>query len=151
MSLELCRLPGLGSVAIRGLNAFARIALVRCVEHKERLTSEVRAGYLAPYDSWKIRIATLRFVQDIPMTPAHRSYADLERLGREISQFAAFPMLIVWGGKDFVFNSDFYDEWRRRFPEAQSHYLEDAGHYVLEDAHERIVPWMQSFLSEARA
>ena len=42
---------------------------------------------------------------------------------------------------------EFYDEWRRRFPSAEAHYLDDAGHYVLEDAHERIIPMMGGFLS----
>ena len=35
----------------------------------------------------------------------------------------------------------------RFLPEAEVHRLEDAGHYVVEDAHERIVPLLEAFLS----
>jgi len=35
---------------------------------------------------------------------------------------------------------------RETVPEADVHRLTDAGHYVVEDAHERIVPLAQEFL-----
>ena len=57
-------------------------------------------------------------------------------------------MLIVWGARDFCFTArDFLPEWQARFPYAETHVLEDAGHYVVEDAHERIVPLLRAFLA----
>jgi pimeloyl-ACP methyl ester carboxylesterase len=41
---------------------------------------------------------------------------------------------------------DFLSEWRRRFPDAKVKTFKDAGHYVLEDAADRIVPMVQNFL-----
>ena len=38
------------------------------------LPQDVRAGYLAPYDSWGNRVAVLRFVQDIPLRPGDPGY-----------------------------------------------------------------------------
>ena len=145
-SINLCRVPGLGSVLIRGFNAFARVALLRCVVHRERLTDSVRAGYLAPYRDWASRIAHLRFVQDIPLQPAHPSYDRLARIDQGLERLSKHPMLIVWGGRDFCFDDGFFEEWKRRFPRARAEYIEDAGHYVVEDAHERIVPWLRGFL-----
>ena len=57
------------------------------------------------------------------------------------------PMWIGWGLRDFVFDRAFYDEFVRRFPEAEAHAWEDAGHYVMEDARERIVPAVREFLA----
>jgi haloalkane dehalogenase len=37
-------------------------------------------------------------------------------------------------------------EWQSRFPYAETHVLEDAGHYLVEDAHERIAPWILEFM-----
>src|SRR5262249_25897250 len=124
-------------------NAFARVALSTCAVHKERLTSAVRAGYLAPYDSWTNRVATLRFVQDIPMEPRDRAYAVLQDIEAGLHKFRDRPMLICWGAKDFVFDDEFFGEWQRRFPRAEPHRFEDAGHYVVEDAHERIIPLIE--------
>jgi len=60
-------------------------------------------------------------------------------------------MLIAWGEKDRVFDELFLNGWRGRFPNAQVHTFSDAGHYVLEDAHERILPLTVKFLDEVWA
>jgi haloalkane dehalogenase len=146
LSIASCKIPGFGALAVRGLNAFAKVALMRAVHHQERLTPEIRAGYLAPYDSWQHRVANLRFVEDIPMAPSHPTHALLSQIGEQIGRFEDRPMMLAWGARDFCFNDSFYDEWRRRFPKAEAHHIEDASHYVVEDAHERIVPWMRSFV-----
>ncbi len=149
--IGLCRIPGFGALAIRGFNAFVLGALKTCTAHPERITPAVRAGYLAPYSNWASRIANLRFVQDIPTSPRHVSYKLLETIGEDIEKFQRHPMLLIWGAKDYVFDDRFYEEWRRRFPNATRHYIEDAGHFVVEDAHERIVPLIERFLDEAPA
>src|SRR5947209_18394669 len=55
--IAACRVPLVGTLAVRGLNAFARGALSMAVEKKERMTADVRAGLLAPYDCWANRVA----------------------------------------------------------------------------------------------
>jgi haloalkane dehalogenase len=110
------------------------------------LSPEVRAAYLAPYDSWANRIAVLRFVQDIPLRPGHRGYDLVSEVQDGLHRFRDRPLMVCWGRRDFVFDDRFLAEWRRRFPEAETHVFEDAGHYVLEDAGERIVPLVRDFL-----
>jgi cis-3-alkyl-4-acyloxetan-2-one decarboxylase len=48
---------------------------------------------------------------------------------------------------DFVFDCSFLAEWQRRFPKAEVHRYPDAGHYILEDAREEIIPLVAGFLS----
>jgi haloalkane dehalogenase len=107
----------------------------------------VRRAYLAPYDSWKHRIAVQRFVEDIPLRPGDRSFPIVERVSRELGQFSSVPLLICWGRRDFVFDEAFLAEWTRRLPHAELHAFADAGHYVLEDAHERILPLVKDFFA----
>lgn len=145
-SINLCRIPGFGALSIRGFNAFVRASLSWCIADKSRRTKPLVAGYLAPYDTWSNRVANLRFVQDIPMNDKHPSHSVLTRIAEGLEQFEGHPMLICWAAKDFVFNDSFFQEWKKRFPKAETHYFEDAAHYVLEDAHERIVPLMTKFL-----
>lgn len=149
-SIDICRIPGFGALMIRGLNAFSKMALIRAVHHHDRLTPAVRAGYLAPYSGWNEREAQLRFVQDIPMKPEHPSWPVLDEIGKNLRQFQSHPMQIFWGARDFCFNLEFLEEWRRRFPGAEVEVFDDASHYVLEDAHERILPALRRFLAEAR-
>ncbi len=148
--LKLARSPVIGEVILRGLNGFAGLAVRLAMVHHERMTPQVKAGYLAPYNSWQNRIAIYRFVQDIPVGPTHPSRPTLNEIDTGLAQFQNYPMLIIWGTQDFVFTvKDFLTEWERRFPHAEVHVLQDAGHYVVEDAHERIVPWMRAFLDSS--
>ena len=145
--IKICRTPLLGPLMIRGVNLFARAAIRMAVNRP--LSPEIVRGYLAPYDSWQNRIATLRFVQDIPLSEKDRSWETLKEVEAGLDLFTETPMLILWGGKDFCFNDHFYNEWRRRFPNARAEYFPEAGHYVLEDAFDEIGPMVLNFLSES--
>ncbi len=145
--LKVARSPVLGEGLLRGLNAFAGLAVWLGVGHRERMTREVRSGYLSPYGNWHDRIAIYRFVQDIPVTVDHPTRATVDAIDQGLTAFRDRPMLILWGAKDFVFTvKDFLAGWQARFPNAEVHVFEDASHYVVEDAHERILPLMQKFL-----
>jgi acyl-CoA synthetase (AMP-forming)/AMP-acid ligase II/pimeloyl-ACP methyl ester carboxylesterase len=143
-SLWCCRTPLLGPLLVRGLNAFCRGAVRYCV--CKPMPAAVRKFYLAPYDSWRNRIAVLRFVQDIPLAPDDRGFDLVKKVADGLHRFASLPMLICWGERDFVFDRPFLDEWRRRFPAAETHVFPDAGHYVLEDAGEKILLLIRDFL-----
>ena len=144
--LWLCRDTPLGAYLVRGLNAFCRgTARIGCT--RRPLPRDVRDAYCAPYDSWEHRIAVLRFVQDIPLRPGDRSYDLVTRIEDGLPRLAEVPTLIGWGMKDFVFDHHFLAEWVRRFPGAEVHRFAQAGHYVLEDEGEQIVPLVRAFLS----
>jgi haloalkane dehalogenase len=145
-SLQLCRNTAIGALLVRGFNVFARGAAKYGVTRKP-MDSKVREGYLRPYNSWRNRIATLRFVQDIPLSPGDRAYDTMVATGKSLDLLKDKPMLIAWGANDFVFDDHFLDEWKRRFPNAQVNYFENAGHYVLEDAGEKIIPLIEAFLT----
>lgn len=151
LRLRLCRIPLISELLIRRFNLFARIALRVAVRHPERLTPDVRTGYLAPYDSYAHRIGTVRFVEDIPTSAAHPTYAVIQAIEQALPTFIHHPMLIVWGAHDPVFTTKVLAMWQQRFPQAMVKRLEDAGHYVVEDAHERIVPWMNEFFADDSA
>ncbi len=144
-SLRIFRLPLLGAFLARGFNAFCRGAATHCCTRR-LMTPDIRQAYLAPYDSWKNRIAVIRFVQDIPLKPGDTCYDLVKEIQNGLSHFLAVPMLICWGEKDFVFDRDFLAEWQRRFPQAEVHRFADAGHYVLEDASEEIIGLVREFL-----
>jgi haloalkane dehalogenase len=105
---------------------------------------KIRKAYIAPYS--ENSIATLRFVQDIPLRPGDRSYESVTEIQNALSLFKELPILVCWGEKDFVFDKHFLKEWTRIFPHAQVHRFPDCGHYVLEDAKEEIEELVQAFL-----
>jgi cis-3-alkyl-4-acyloxetan-2-one decarboxylase len=134
----------IGEVVVRGFNAFSAGASWQGVERP--MPADVRRAYVAPYDSWKNRIATIRFMQDIPLSPKDEAWPLLEAAGKALPSFADRPAFIGWGLKDFVFDRHFLDGFRAALPQAEVHAFEDAGHYVLEDRHEVLVPAIRAFL-----
>ncbi len=143
--LWLVRNTPLGPFLVRGLNAFARGASrVACT--RRHMPREVRDAYCAPYDSWSSRIATLRFVEDIPLAPLDPGYDLVSSTADRLEVFRDRPVLICWGDRDFVFDHHFLKVWRGLYPHAQVHRFEDSGHYVLEDAGDEIIPLIGSFL-----
>jgi len=146
LSINVCRLPVIGPVAIRFFNAFARIATLRACKNRIRMSGKVRRGYLAPYDSYANRIANLRFVQDIPMSPDVPSYPVVKYIESRLDLFRDRPVIIMWGKKDFCFDDHYLARWKTIYPTATVHEIADAGHYVVEDAYERIIPWMRNFI-----
>lgn len=144
-ALKLCRNTRLGAFLVRGGNAFSLAAsFVGC--KRNTMPVELRQAYRLPYDTWRNRIATLRFVQDIPLAPGDRNYELVSAVAAGIGQFSSLPMAIFWGERDFVFDCSFLAEWQQRFPRAEVHRYPDAGHYILEDAQEEIIPLIACFL-----
>lgn len=145
-ALRLCRTP-LGALLIRGFNAFSRgAAWIGC--KRARMPAPLRAAYAAPYASWADRIATLRFVEDIPLAPGDKAYALVDDTQKKLGALTGLPMLICWGLKDFVFDAHFLAEWRRRFPAAEVHSFPDCGHYILEDAAAEVIPLVKDFIAK---
>ena len=146
LRIGLCRMPLLGTILIRYLNLFVRGVLRFGLKRRKRLTQNVRAGYLAPYDTFENRIANLKFVQDIPMEQTVPSYSVIQYIENNLKQFDGYPILIIWGSEDFCFNVKFLNKWREIFPRAEVREVCNAGHLVVEDASDEIIPWIEGFL-----
>jgi haloalkane dehalogenase len=145
--LSIIRNSGpLAGLAVLGFNLFAVGALF--MASKKGLSPEVKKGLTAPYNCWKNRIATLKFVQDIPLAEKDPSYRLAKQVDDQLQTLSNLPMLICWGEHDFVFDHDYLAEWQRRFPQAEVHCFPDAGHYALEDVPEKIIPLTQDFLKQ---
>ena len=136
--------PTLGRFLVLGLNAFARGAAYMA-SHKG-LSPLVKKGLLAPYNSWSNRVATYQFVEDIPMQPGDPSYEMVRRTDEALHTLSNLPMLICWGLLDFVFDRDYLNEWQHRFNQAEVYPFEDAGHYLLEDVPDKVIPLIEEFL-----
>ncbi len=136
-----------GPLMVRGFNGFARGAThLACT--RKRLPKDVRDAYCAPYDSWNDRIATLRFVQDIPLNAGEPGYDIVSETAARLDVFRDRPVLVCWGDRDFVFDHHFLAEWERIYPDAEVHRFADCGHYILEDASEEVIPLIRHFLAE---
>jgi haloalkane dehalogenase len=150
LRIRACRTPLVGTYAMRQLNVFAKAALRMATEKPERMTPEVCAGLLAPYDNWAHRVAIDRFVHDIPLTQRHPTWQVLENIEAGLPSLAHLPVQMHWGMRDWCFRPSCLERLLTHLPNAEVHRYEDAGHYVVEDAHERIAPLVREFLQRTK-
>ena len=134
----------LGGALIRAFNLFSAGASWLGVSRP--MPPAVRRAYVAPYDSWRNRISTLRFMQDIPLRPGDPAWALVEAAGQRLPELADRPAFLGWGLQDFVFDRHCLDAFTAAWPQAEVHAFADANHYVLEDKHEVLVPAIRAFL-----
>jgi haloalkane dehalogenase len=142
--LALGRDSRVGGWLIRRFNLFARGAARFGTTRK--LPREVREAYAGVYAGWDNAISTLRFMQDIPLGEGDRAWPLLVRSGETLPRYADRPAFIGWGLRDFVFDRHCLDVFRAALPQAEVHAFDDAGHYVMEDKHEVLVPAIRAFL-----
>jgi cis-3-alkyl-4-acyloxetan-2-one decarboxylase len=138
--------PVVGDVLVRGAHAVVRYALLRRLVTRPIPAGE-RAGYLDAQPSWASRagiLAAIRHSAEVVRGGPTRDR--LERVGARLDRLADKPTLIVWGMRDPILKPSLLRRWRERFPGAEVHELHDAGHFVPEDAHERLVPLVLDFL-----
>jgi cis-3-alkyl-4-acyloxetan-2-one decarboxylase len=151
LPLHLFRTPVVGEILVKGLDAFKRGFLFgQGVVHRDRLTPTVKRAYRDVHAGWSERTAILVFPREIPRTEAGPVVAmntETERLLEE--RFRAKPVHIAWAMKDPAFLPAYLESlWLKTFPDATVTRLDDAGHYLQEDAHELIVPELVRFVSQ---
>lgn len=134
----------IGGWLIRRFNLFARGAAA--FGTRRNLPADVKRAYSGVYDDWKNAIATLRFMQDIPLSDADRAWPLLVAAEKQLPHYADSPVFIGWGLRDFVFDRHFLAGFTRALPQAEVHAFDDAGHFVLEDKHEVLAPKIRAFL-----
>jgi haloalkane dehalogenase len=143
-ALSLVRNTALGAFLVRRFNAFSAIAAR--VAFKKPVAKAVREAYTLPYNSPANRIATLRFVQDIPLGQQDPGFDIVLNTAERLHLLQGKPCLIAWGERDFVFDAPFLNKWREYFPHASVHRLADCGHYVLEDGGAALIDTIVDFM-----
>jgi haloalkane dehalogenase len=149
--IRVCRTPLLGRWAVQGLNLFARAAQRMAVHDPHCLATDVRAGLIAPYDTWSHRIAVYQFVKDIPGSSRHATWQTLQDIEDRLPTFAQRPVQLVWGLRDWCFRPSCLERLQRHFPHARVTRLPQAGHWVVEEAPEEVESCLREFLGQTGA
>ncbi len=147
LRIAVCKIPCYGEFIVRQFNAFAGLGTTMAVE--KPLPKDVARGFTYPYGNYADRIATARFVRDIPMHPGHPSWETLAGIEQKLPGLTHLPMQIHWGMKDWCFSPRFLEKWKQFFPAAKVQEYATAGHYLLEDEGSQILPALVDFLEKS--
>ncbi|HZR44758.1 MAG TPA: alpha/beta fold hydrolase [Ktedonobacteraceae bacterium] len=127
-------------------NGYLEAALQGTTHHRENLKPTVMEAYTAPFPIPSSRLALLCWTRDIPINETDYSYATMKQIEQGLSQFTQIPVLLIWGMRDPVLPESVLRIWQHLYPQAITHKIEDASHFLQEDAPEQIVHWIAEFL-----
>jgi haloalkane dehalogenase len=85
--------------------------------------------------------------RDIPVSEADPSYPEMQRIENSLPLFAKTPTLIVWGMLDPVLPDSVLRWWKDVYPQATVHEIEDASHFLQEDAPQQIGGYISEFMA----
>jgi pimeloyl-ACP methyl ester carboxylesterase len=144
--LEIIRSPR-GEAFVLAKNGYVRPALLGTTAHPEHLTAQVLEAYLAPFPTPESRRALLCWSRDIPVGADDASYAEMQRIEAALSMFTAIPVLLLWGVQDPVLPPAVLRMWQTIYPHATTCEIDEASHFLQEDAPERVVDAIERFLA----
>jgi haloalkane dehalogenase len=102
---------------------------------------EVLALYLAPWRKRERRVAA--FVAPRQLIAAAPYLREVEA---NLPKLAGRPALIVWGTKDFAFRDAERQRFEKTFPAHKTALLQNASHFLKEDAGEEIAGLIRQFM-----
>lgn len=131
----------LGRYLIRRYNFFARVIMRQSYGDKSKLTKLIHQHYLKPLEMEQDRKGCWVLPGQII-----GSTDWLSELWAGRGHLKEKPVLIGWGMKDIAFREKELNTWIDVFPEAQVIRLENAGHFVQEEAVEELGMAVKAFL-----
>ena len=127
-------------------NGYLEPALLGTTHYPEKLTKTVLDAYRAPFPTPASRRALLCWSRDIPVHETDPSYAEMKRIEESLPDFNRTPTLLVWGMRDPVLTESVLRLWQQIYPHAITHEIDDASHFLQEDAPDLVVSFVEEFL-----
>jgi haloalkane dehalogenase len=111
------------------------------------LADEVMAAYDAPFPTPESKAGALAFPELVPTEPEHPNTAPMLAV-REAMAAWEKPVLVCFGDSDPIFRPEVAHAIAQLIPGAgPAHIVENAGHFVQEDAGEEVAARIVEFLS----
>jgi haloalkane dehalogenase len=111
------------------------------------LADEVVAAYDAPFPAPESKAGVLAFPEQVPTEPEHPNTAPLMAI-REALRSWEKPVLVLFGDSDPIFGPEVADSIARLIPGAlPSELVENAGHFVQEDAGDDVARRIVEFIA----
>ena len=131
----------LGQYLIKRRNFFVNKVMPMAVGDKSVLTSDVMDHYRnAQPPGQRAACAAL---------PGHIIGASdwLNAIWEDRRQFTGKPTLIFWGCRDIAFRRKELEIWKNELPTALIHEFEDCGHFLPEEAPDRMLEPLRRFIA----
>lgn len=133
----------LGQLLIKRFNAFVNRVMPMAIGNKAVVTPEVMDHYRQAQPAGSRDACAALPGHIIGATDWLRSIWD------DRASFTGKPALIFWGFKDIAFRRKELERWKAELSDFTLHEFADCGHFLAEEAPERMLPELRAFLAKA--
>jgi len=145
--LDMFRAPLIGNLLVKQLGMFENMAMKMATVDHDHLNT-VKIAYTDVFTDADDRAGVMAFPQLIPDRLAHPSAQLIKHQVEPFVNNFKGPVKIFWGMQDPFFPPEMLTQWQHNLPQATTLQIDDASHYLQEDAHDKIVPVLKQFLKD---
>ena len=135
----------IGQHLVKRRNFFVNKVIPKAVGDRDILTPEIMAHYRNAQPSPSARAACAAL-------PGHIVGASnwLRTIWDDRAAFAEKPALLLWGFKDIAFRQKELARWKSALPNFELHEFQECGHFLSEEAPDKVVSALRSFMRQTR-
>ena len=131
----------IGQYLIKRHNIFVNKVMPKAVGERDVLTPDIMAHYRQAQPSFQARAACAAL-------PGYIVGASnwLRMIWDDRKAYAEKPALLLWGFRDIAFRKEELERWKTALKDFELHELDDCGHFLSEEAPERVVSVLRAFM-----
>ncbi|WP_017733524.1 alpha/beta fold hydrolase [Nafulsella turpanensis] len=133
----------LGKFLYLQVNLSPKVLFKEGIAKKDKFSKDIHRHYIKVFPSSSSRHALYQIA--LSLLGASSWYQELKQ---QLPRLKEKPVLLLWGMKDKYFNPTFLERWQQLLADPKTVYLQDAGHFIQEDAAEQIEAAIATFVQK---
>ena len=132
------------------MKSFIPLMFKYAIYNQDKVTPTMLKAYTAPFPNKESTIGAVAFPKDIPIGFLHPSAKFMLETFKNLKKLADRPKILIWGLKDPIFPKLVIDLWKSIYRDLKNsiHLIDNASHFLQEDAPEEIIGYIKSFLEK---
>jgi haloalkane dehalogenase len=116
------------------------------IYNKSNINKNMLKAYSAPFPDKKSLIGAFAWPKDIPVGDSHPSANTMRYVRQNLDVLKDKKKILIWGMKDPIFSKKMISWWEKIYPGIEIFKIENASHFLQEDAPEEIISIIQDFI-----
>jgi len=116
------------------------------IYQKNNITDTMIKAYKAPFPSEEYFIGAFAWPKDIPVGNSHPSAPTMTHVRENLDKLSEKEKILIWGLNDPIFPKKMIDWWHKIYPDIEIYKIQNASHFLQEDAPEEIINFIRNFM-----
>ena len=119
------------------------------IYNKKNINDQILKAYSAPFPNKESLIGAFAWPKDIPVGDSHPSAKAMQYIRQNLDILKNKEKILIWGLKDPIFSVSMINWWEKIYPGIKVYQIENASHFLQEDAPQEIISIIQKFINNS--